>query len=294
MSKRLTPDGLLEFYDRAGFTVHNAGSSWWYEAASKFLLGVPTHIPLDLSTDDAQRIIKDSGSFGIRYVTPNNNEGSESWQMSASGEDYSLDNFSSNTRSKLRRGIRQNDIRRIAGAELIEVGEQAYQDTVGRQQRAGRYTIDRWHRLMKAADETDGIEIWSAWNENELAAYLLVMVFEDTCELYEARSRNDKLRVYPNNALIYTVTEDMLVNRKLKEVTFGIEGLEELESLDAFKLTMGFVKKPIRQRVVFCGPVRAALSVPLAKPLIGMLGARGPKADFWRRANSLLAYTDRS
>jgi hypothetical protein len=170
------------------------------------------------------------------------------------------------------------------------VGEQAFLDTVERQGRADRYGIDRWHRLLAAADSTPGIEIWSAWSEGTLNAYLLVMVFENSCELYEARSRNEALRHYPNNALIYTVTEDMLVKRRLAEVTFGIEGLEELDTLDQFKLAMGFVRKPIRQHVIFRAPLRTALALKPVRGVVDALADRPGASSFWRRARSLVGF----
>ncbi len=289
MSEILDPDGLLAFYADAGFKVHKSASGWWYEAGPRFLLGVPTHIPLTLDQNEARAIQRASGALGLRYVSSESQRGRESWQVVASGSDYSLEGFSGNTRSKLRRGLKKNEIRRISGEELMKVGEQAFLDTVERQGRADRYGLERWHRLLRAADRAPGIEIWSAWHEGTMAAYLLVMVFEDVCELYEARSRNDMLRHYPNNALIYSVTEDMLVNRGKHEVTFGIEGLEELDSLDAFKLAMGFSKKLIRQNVIFHPAIDTALSLGPLRQLVRRLSERD-QPGFWRRAKSLMDF----
>jgi hypothetical protein len=210
--------------------------------------------------------------------------------MSATGARYSMEDFSGNTRSKIRRGLKSNEIRRVSGAELGRAGEQAFLDTVERPGRADRYGLERWHRLLDAADRTPGIEIWSAWSEGTLNAYLLIMVFERSCEFYEARSRNDALRHYPNNALLYTVTEDILVHRGLDEVTFGIEGLEDLDSLDQFKLGMGFVRKPIRQHVIFHPALRTALALKPVRGVVEALAGRPSASSFWRRARSLVDF----
>ena len=284
----LDPDKLLAFYRGCGFKTHRSASGWWYEAGPRFLLAVPTHIPLVVSDDEAQTILKSTGTLGLRYVCASDTLGRKSWQMVATGSDYSLEQFSGNTRSKIRRGLKNHEIKRISGADLARHGEQAFLDTVERQGRAGRYGLERWHRLLAAADREPGIEIWSAWSGEAMVAYLLIMVFDDTCELYEARSRSDALRQYPNNALIYTVTEDLLVRRKLDEVTFGIEGLEELDTLDQFKLAMGFTKQPIRQHVIFHRTLRAALGIAPLRRAVGALASRPQASSFWRRANSLL------
>ena len=286
----LTPDGLLEFYSAAGFKTHRSASGWWYEAGPRFLLAVPTHVELTIERAEARAIFHATGALGIRYVTSRSDAGRVSWQMAVSGSGYSMEDFSGNTRSKIRRGLKSNEIRLITGAELARHGEQAFLDTVARQGRADRYGLERWHRLLAAADRTPGIEIWSAWHEGVLAAYLLIMVFADVCELYEARSRNDQLRHYPNNALIYTVTEDLLVRRGIREVTFGIEGLEELDTLDQFKLAMGFVRKPIRQHVIFHPALRPALALKPVRDALGAIAARPGSASFWRRARSLVDF----
>jgi len=288
VSELLTPEGLLAFHRATGFRVHQSEHGSWYEAGPRFLLGVPTHRALTVSDAEAREILQATGALGLRYICADESVGRPSWQMIADAADYSLERFSANTRSKVRRGLKQNEVRRISGAELAKVGEQAFLDTVERQGRAGRYGLERWQRELAAADATAGIEIWSAWNEGRMAAYLLVMVFEDACEFYEARSRNDCLRAYPNNALIYTVTEEMLVRRGVPRITFGIEGLEELDSLDEFKLAMGYEKRPVRQHVIFHPALRAALALRPVRSALGLLARRPQASSFWRRAESLV------
>ena len=290
MTEYLDSDRLLAFFAAAGFKTYKSESGWWYEAGPRFLLGVPTHDPIHLEAAEARAICKATGALGLRYITSDANTGRESWQMVASGSDYSLENFSGNTRSKIRRGIKKNDVRRISGAELKQAGEQAFLDTVSRQGRADRYGLERWYKLLDAADADPAIEIWSAWFEDKMAAYLLIMPFEDSCEFYEARSRNDTLKHYPNNALLYTVTEDILVKRGIPEITFGIEGLEDLDSLDSFKLAMGYYRKPVRQHVMFRPSVGAALAVKPVRSAIGMLARRDEGASFWRRAEGLMSF----
>lgn len=269
--------------------MHRSASGWWYEAASRFLLAVPTHHAITLPDEEARSILRATGALGLRYVSAPGGPGQPSWQMAATGADYDLEAFSANTRSKIRRGLKNHEIRRVSGAELASAGERAFLDTVVRQGRADRYGLDRWRAMLVAADATPGIEIWSAWHGEVLAAYLLIMIFDDACELYEARSRDDCLRSYPNNALVYTVTRQMLTGRRLPEVTFGIAGLEELESLDAFKLAMGFVRKPVLQHVVFHPALEVALKLAPVRGVVSLLARRAQNRGFWRRAQGLVA-----
>ena len=95
-----------------------------------------------------------------------------------------------------------------------------------------------------------------------------------------------------NNALLYTVAHDLLVERKIPQITFGIEGLEELDTLDAFKLAMGFYRKTIRQRVVFHPALRTALALRPVRNVIDRLATREGGSGFWRRARGLLTYAE--
>lgn len=290
MSAFLDTDRLLGFFRRAGFKTYRSANAAWYEAGPRFLLGVPTHEAVIIDRAEGREVMRATGALGIRYITSDVNTGRDSWQMVACGDDYDLSMFSSNTRSKVRRGLKNNEVRRISGGELKAAGEQAFLDTVSRQGRADRYGVDRWHKLLDAADATEGIEIWAAWYEGTLAAYMLIMLFEDNAEFYEARSRNDTLRYYPNNALLYTLTHDVLVERKIPQITFGIEGLEELDSLDSFKLAMGYEKRPVRQHVMFHPLIEAGLALPPARGILGALAARPKGSSFIRRVHALTSF----
>ncbi len=290
--QRLDADGLLAFYERAGFAVHRSDNAWWYQAGPRFLLAVPPHRAITLPSEEVRRVLRATGAFGLRYVAADNQKGLASWRVVLDQPDYDLSKLSANTRSKVRRGLKQNVIRRVSGAELKRCGEQAFRDTVDRQGRGGRYGLERWHRLLDAADATPGIEIWGAWNGERLAAYLLIMVFDDACEFYEARSRNDTLRSYPNNALIYHVARELLRERAIPRISFGIEGLEELDSLDEFKRTMGFEREPIVQRAVFHPLLQTVLAQRPIRTLVGRLADHAGPVSLWRRVHSLTRMAD--
>jgi len=172
------------------------------------------------------------------------------------------------------------------------VAEAAFIETMERQNRASTAAVDAWRRMLLAADEEPAIEIWTAWHEGEFACYLIAVRIDDVCEFFQARSSNRLLKHYPNNALIYTLTEEMLVKRGLREVTFGIESPEPVEELDAFKLQMGYRKKPVRQRVVFHPLLRAAFALAPVRNLLVKAGSR-PTADVrLRKAAGILKFAD--
>jgi hypothetical protein len=283
---------FARFYERSGVRVAKSAGAWWYEAAPRFLLALPSHRPLDLPDDEAAELIRREKLAGLRYVAADDRQGRASFHLVCDDPAFGLERLSANTRSKVRRGLSRNEIRRVSGRELAEVAEAAFVETMERQNRASLAAVENWRRMLKAADEEPAIEIWTAWHEGEFACYLIAVRIDDVCEFFQARSSNRLLKHYPNNALIYTLTEEMLVRRGVREVTFGIESPEPVEELDAFKLQMGYRKKPIRQRVVFHPLLKAAFALPPVRRLLIRAGSR-PSADVrLRKAAGILKFAD--
>lgn len=290
----LDAEGFARFYERAGVRIARSQSAWWYEAAPRFLLALPSHRPITLAAGEASELIRRERLAGLRYIAGEADGGRPSFQLVCDTADYGLEKLSANTRSKIRRGLGRNEIRRISGSELAKVAETAFVETMQRQNRASPAAVEAWHRMLRAADQEEAVEIWSAWHDGEFACYLIAVLVDDVCEFFQARSAGHLLKHYPNNALIYTLTEEMLVRRGLREVTFGIESPEPVEELDAFKLQMGFRKKPVRQRVVFHGLLRAAFAIAPVRRLLIRAGSR-PDADVrLRKAAGILKFADGS
>ncbi len=288
----LNADGFARFYERAGVRVARSASAWWYEAAPRFLLALPSHHPIALQPGEAAELIRREKLAGLRYICTEAEGGQPSFQLVCDDPAYGLDKLSANTRSKVRRGLSRNEIRRITGAELATLAEGAFVETMERQNRASQAAVDAWHRMLAAVDTEPAIEVWTSWHEGEFASYLIAVRIDDVCEFFQARSVSRLLRHYPNNALIHTLTEEMLVRRGVREVTFGIESPEPVEELDAFKLQMGYRKKPVRQKVVFHPLLRTAFGLPFVRRGLMTLGSR-PTADVrLRKAAGILRFAD--
>ncbi len=278
---------LLQFFENAGFNTVREGSTHWFEAGPKFLLAIPSHQPIRPSPEQRRRLLRRGGVLGLRYVTEADGGGRPSHQIVASGS-YELESLSASARSKVRRGLKRNTIRQISGTELAKVGEQSVIDTLKRQGRFNNGSVNAWRRLLKAADMEPAVEIWSAWHDDELAAYLLVTLVDDVCDLLQSRSLNRLLGHYPNNALIFSVTHDMLMKRGFREVTFGLDSLTPTPTLDAFKATLGFVHKPIYQRVVLHPVLDVVLrNTPVGKIFDKLAGFKGAPMAL-RKASDLI------
>jgi hypothetical protein len=285
--------GYADFLRALGHRVVRTRSSYWFNTSRFFLLSAPPHRLYDPSTDELRQLLRQLPCVGVRFAAPLESTGKQSYQIVCDNADYGLETLSANVRSKIRRGLKRCEVAPVDFPVIASAGWRAHQDTMARQGRDGGLTGESWQCYWRAAAATPGFEGWGAWCGGELAAFLVTVTFDDSVEFLLARSCTDRLGAYPNNALLFHVTQEMLGRRRVREITFGLESLEPVGPLDQFKFAMGFRPRPIRPRVVFHPLVRAVLRPAAVRRAVrNWTDRHGPGAVFWRKAAGLLRFAE--
>ncbi len=285
----MSADAYAKFLRALGHRIVQTPSAQWYNANRFFFLSAPSHREYAPSDVEVRQVLRQC--LGARYAAPLSASGKLSYQIVCDNRDYGLAGLSANLRSKVRRGLRRCEVGPISFSDLAVEGRQAHTDTLARQGRDGGMGEDRWDRFWRAADAAPGFEGWAARVDGRVAAFLVSVSFEDGVEFMLARSCSDDLGAYPNNALIYSVTEEMLVRRQVEKITFGLESLEPVGPLDQFKFGMGFEARPLRQRVVFHPLLAAFLRTPMSRVMVRRWTAHRDDT-FWRKAAGLLRFAE--
>ncbi len=290
----MKPEPFARFLERTGHRVMRAGGVDWYEGGRGFLISVPSHRVLSPSDDAFDELFAAGGVYGVRFPAPVDGVGKLSYQIVCDDRDFGLEKLSGNVRSKIRRGLKRCEVRPVSFDEIARLGRTADSDTMIRQGRQPKLTGEAWDRYWQAAAETEGMEGWGAFVGDDLASFLVTVAFSDgPVEFLLARSRSDTLGSYPNNALIFRCTEEMLKRSSDAKVTFGLESLEPVGPLDQFKFSMGFRAQEVRQRVVFHPLLRRVLGSSQVRKLVYRWAAqRGPEGGFWRKATGLLRFAE--
>jgi len=296
MSGGAVDSGTYASFLRAiGHRVVQTCSAYWYDASKFFFLSAPPHRVYRPEEDELRTVLRRFPCLGVRFAAPLESPGKLSYQIVCDNHTYALETLSANVRSKVRRGLKRCEVAAVPLPKIAELGRRAHQDTLARQGRDSALSGSRWDRFWLAAASTPGFEGWGAWIGDNLMAFLVSVTFEDSVEFLLARSCTEGLGAYPNNALIFRVTAEMLVQRGQREVTFGLESLEPVGPLDEFKFGMGFRRRPLRQRVVFHPLLRSLLRCTPIRGLVrGWTERRGPEAVFWRKAAGLLRFAEES
>jgi hypothetical protein len=293
MAVQLDAAGYVDFLRRLGHRVVRTRSSYWYDASRLFFMSAPPHRLYEPSGDELRLVLRKLPCLGLRFATPFAGVGKPSYQLVCDNSTYGSAALSGNVRRKVRQGLKRCVVRPVSFAELATAGRRAHQDTLARQGRGGVLEGKRWDRFWTAAAATPVLEGWGAWAGDILAAFLVTITFQDGVEFTLERSCSDELGAYPNNALIFSVAEELLVRRGAPEITFGLESLEPVGPLDQFKLSMGFRQRPLRQRVVFHPVLRALLrQAPVRAAFRRWTDRRANDAVFWRKAAGLLRFAE--
>lgn len=284
----MSAEGMAKFFEALGHRVIRTPSTYWYDVYRRFYLGFPHHRLLDLPDEELSQVFRRLPA-GVRYFAPPSAPGRASYALVMRDRGYDLDRLSANTRSKVRRGLARCQVERLTPAFVQAHGREINDDTLRRTRMQERYP---WDVYWDAAAQSDCVEVWGAKIEGALAAYLVAVRADRGCELLIARSHSETLKYYPNNALLFTVVRDMLARPDVDEVFFGVESLDAAaEGTELFKLSMGFAKSPIRQRIVLHPLLRPALRNSLVVRALAAMAQRRPDNELWRKLHGLAVFS---
>jgi hypothetical protein len=276
---------MAAFFERLGHRVVQTESSYWYNVHPWFYLSFPFNRLVTPRPPEISRLCR--GFYaGARFFAPPQATGRSSYMFMCRDRSYGLEGLSPNTRSKVRRGLKNCVVERLEPGYVRTRGRPLHEDTLRRIKVQDPYS---WEAYWDAVEQSDCIEVWGAILEKNLAAYLVAVMVDGCGEIMIVRSTSEYLRFYPNNALLFTAVQDMLSRPGVDRLWFGVEALEDVSSTDQFKLSMGFVKEPICQRVALHPLLRPVACNALVSGAVGRLASAYSQTEFWRKLNGLLA-----
>jgi hypothetical protein len=276
---------LVSFLERLGHDVVETRSAYWYDVGPRFYINFPHCVAVEPDAAELSGFFRRM-AFGVRYFAPADGPGRPSYALVCRDKEYNIDRLSSNGRSKVRRGLRRCRVERLEPAYVRAHGRRAEEDMMRRTRTRPRHA---WDAYWRAVELSSGVEVWGAFVDDTLAAYTLGGIAGPCAEIWDSRSVTDLLPHYPNNALLYTMVRDLLSRPEIDEVFFGVESVEETGSLVQFKESLGFVRAPVRQRVVLHPVLGAVFHRRPVRRFVEWRAARNPESEFWRKVSGVAA-----
>ena len=263
----MSPEEIISFFVKRGHRVVQTAGCWWYDEyrQNRVYNSFPPHRLTDPTREEIGQIFRGvPAALAIRFTGPPRSRGDESF-IWARRKPYDLTVLSSKSRNQTRRGIERCQVKRLSWDELLKLAGEAHSDTMKRHGTNGAESLGFDIQLS----ECPAYEPWGAYIDGRLAAYAVTLQVEDWVHILLHRSVTAHLKVRPNNALIFCMVKELLSSPGVSAVGYGLQPLTRLDSLEHFKLGMGFVKEPVCQHIVWA---------PRLKLLVNPITSRGVEA----------------
>ncbi|MGA8762858.1 MAG: hypothetical protein WB562_08345 [Candidatus Sulfotelmatobacter sp.] len=291
----MNPDIYSEWLRRQGHTVVRTDSSYWHSAGFGVYQAYPYHWLIEPGKEELQELRSRSRTLALRYSLPPAAAcGTNSYHAVYTSSDYGFDTLGAWARKNVRRGLRQCTVAPISFARYVEEGWALRVDTLARQRRRVKETQSAWQRRYRAAADLAGFEVWAAQVGNQLAATLVVFQLDDWFYMLYQQCHSNYLREHVNNALSFTVTQNLVRRPQVRGIFYGMQSLDAPPSVDEFKLRMGYRAKPVRQSVAF-HPYLAPLVNPVSHELLKAAKRLRPGSRWLAKAEGMfrLAVTEK-
>jgi len=281
---------FAEWFRRQGHKVLHTESSYWVNFGPGVYQAFPYHRLINSSDKEIAELFTSRQVIGIRYSAPlESNQGYTSYHVITNQKNYDISLLERRTRQNIRKGLKNFQVEQIPLSRLAEEGLHIIKDTVVRQKRHPNAREERWMDLCSAAYDLPGFEAWGALVGNVLTGFLLTFQMEDWCYFLYQYSLSDFLSARINNALCYTVTKNFIDRPQIKSILYTIESLDASDNVDTFKFRMGYVAKPVRQRIVFHPCLRFAMNGISCK-VIDLLRRCRPHNSFFNQNRGHAAF----
>ena len=286
----MNADIFAEWLRRQGYSVLKTANSYWYEASPKVYQAFPYHWLIQPEEEELLSVLRQKRAIALRYSAPvENTLGCISYHAIYDKPNYTLDSLDRRSRQNIRKGLKNCQVEKISFERLAEDGWLLETDTASRQGRQVKISKEIWRRRYIAASDLQGFEAWGALVDGRLVASLFTFQMEDFCEMITQQCHRDYLNARVNNALSFVVTQTMINRTGIRSVFYTLQSLDAPASVDHFKFRMGYIAKPVRQRVVF-HPLLSPIFNRATYAVVKQVSDRRPDNPFLSKMKGMLQF----
>lgn len=270
------PDRFMELFERRGEAATVVRGAIFKPYSGMVVPFGPADADYSLSDDEASRALRSLGGTVLRTTTGFRPAAAvDDWYAVICRSFSPVDGVSSsNTRSKLRRALRNCEVRRISADEVAtagyEVYRRAFERYTGPDSPVARDRFEPHH--VVTGDFDDIVEHWGVYCDGELAGYASNYVFGNTEAAYSTlKFHPDHLRKYSSYALFHRMNEHYLGEGRVSYVNDGFRSILHGTELQPFlEHNFAFEKAYVGIDAFYRQPYRAILRATF--PFRGLIG----------------------
>src|ERR1017187_891310 len=284
----MNAETYAEWLRRQGYEVIRTPSSYWHSNGLRVFQAFPYHWLIEPSEAELSDLFSRHRAIAVRYALPPDcKAGCSSYAIVFDGSSYAVEQLGHRTRKNVRRGLRNCLVEPISFERLVDEAWHLRRDTLSRQGRQLKVTNESWRNRYLAAADLPGFQAWGAYVNNRIGAYLVTFWMEDCISVVDQQSHREYLDLNVNNAITFVMSEHALAKPGVRSVFYGVESLDAPPSVSEFKFRMGYVAKPIRQRVVF-RPQLAVFANQLSYRVVSLVSKWLPADRRFAKAKGML------
>ena len=207
----------------------------WKKYNGALIPELPPHIKNEVDIEFIRNKIKIERAFFARWISDFDRKNQSSFWYVINDQSLELEDYSANTRSKIRRGFKELEVRKITKKDMLASGYSVYVAAFKRYQTINRpMSHSEFLVYIEALD--DLWEYWGVFNkkDNLLIAYSQNKVVDNQCYYSTIKFHVDYLRKYPSYVLYYTMNRYYLNECNLSYVNEGTRSILHATNVQSF------------------------------------------------------------
>lgn len=200
----------------------------WRKYQGALIPRIAPHQPINLSNAEAKDLLIKNRVHFIRWTSNFDKASSKSFWYVIKDGSSSMEELSGNTRSKIRRGLKRVEVRKLSNKEILEIG--AYNVYLEANKKYNDYVevINEQEFKDQFLLCTDDVyDFWGVFMKetNDLVAYAQNYISDNACEYSVLKFNPKHLKHYLSYALIFEMNTFYLNEKKFKYVNDGARSI---------------------------------------------------------------------
>jgi len=250
---------------QGGIVIDVGGVKWMkYQGALIPATAMPVHV--DLSEQDAAQAIKETGALFLRFTNRPSQQESNWWYMVC--RHYDITKVSSNTRSKIHRGLKRLQVQQVSPSWLADHAYDCHVKSYQRYIHASPQRESEFRRFLLSMENQPIFDVWSCTKQENVLGYILCLCEPDGVFMHTIDITPEGLHDYAAYAMLHCVLEKYVKENKLP-VSNGSRSISHATEMQDFLQKFGFMREYCQLHVVYRPDVALAVRVlyPLRKIL---------------------------
>ncbi len=182
------------------------------------------HIELNFKREDIRNLLRITNKHLAIWTYDFDIEESDWWWL-IKEKPYSLNNFKSKIRYKIRHGLRNCEARLLSAKEIADIGYSCYSEAMKRHTQTNPMDEKTFKERMPLYDEDKYYEIWGVFYKKRLVGYGIHKIIDDVVIQEDAIFDPNYFKFHSSHTLIHTITDFYLNEKGMKYITTGMRSI---------------------------------------------------------------------